>query len=342
MAPAEASSNLARYDGVRYGLRVPGNSLIEMYENTRAEGFGPEVKRRVMIGTYVLSAGYYDAYYLKAQKLRTLIARDFEQAYERCDVVLTPTTPSTAFAIGEKQDDPIAMYLNDVVHGAGLPGRPARHLCAGGPGRRRPAARPAADRPPVRRGDPVPRRRRPGDLRRLRCQTGADGGMIRRLGPEDATAFAEIRLEALARHPDAFGSDVETESAWPPERFAERLTTSAMFAYEEDGALLGVAGFYAEAARKMHHRGALWGMYVRDQARGKGIGARLVEAVLEYACDRVEQLHLNVAVENTAALALYERYGFRIYGTEPRAMKIGDRYVDAHQMALIFAEPAAG
>ena len=126
VAPAEASSNLARYDGVRYGLRVPGNSLIEMYENTRAEGFGTEVKRRLMIGTYVLSAGYYDAYYLKAQKLRTLIARDFEQAYERCDVVLTPTTPSTAFAIGEKQDDPIAMYLNDVftvpASLAGLPG----------------------------------------------------------------------------------------------------------------------------------------------------------------------------------------------------------------------------
>ncbi len=126
VAPAEASSNLARYDGVRYGLRVPGNSLIEMYENTRAAGFGAEVKRRVMIGTYVLSAGYYDAYYLKAQKLRTLIARDFEQAYERCDVVLTPTTPSTAFAIGDKQDDPIAMYLNDVftvpASLAGLPG----------------------------------------------------------------------------------------------------------------------------------------------------------------------------------------------------------------------------
>ena len=126
VAPAEASSNLARYDGVRYGLRVPGNSLIEMYENTRAEGFGAEVKRRVMIGTYVLSAGYYDAYYLKAQKLRTLIARDFERAYETCDVVLTPTAPSTAFAIGEKQDDPIAMYLNDVftvpASLAGLPG----------------------------------------------------------------------------------------------------------------------------------------------------------------------------------------------------------------------------
>ncbi|MEM8588369.1 MAG: Asp-tRNA(Asn)/Glu-tRNA(Gln) amidotransferase subunit GatA [Pseudomonadota bacterium] len=126
VAPAEASSNLARYDGVRYGLRVPGNSLIEMYENTRAEGFGQEVKRRVMIGTYVLSAGYYDAYYLKAQKLRTLIARDFEAAYQKCDVLLTPTAPSTAFKVGDKQDDPIAMYLNDVftvpANLAGLPG----------------------------------------------------------------------------------------------------------------------------------------------------------------------------------------------------------------------------
>jgi aspartyl-tRNA(Asn)/glutamyl-tRNA(Gln) amidotransferase subunit A len=125
VAPAEASSNLARYDGVRYGQRVPGNSLIEMYENTRAEGFGQEVKRRVMIGTYVLSAGYYDAYYLKAQKLRTLIARDFDAAYEKCDVLLTPTAPSTAFKIGEKSD-PIAMYLNDVftvpANLAGLPG----------------------------------------------------------------------------------------------------------------------------------------------------------------------------------------------------------------------------
>lgn len=126
VAPAEASSNLARYDGVRYGLRVPGKSLNEMYENTRAEGFGREVQRRVMIGTYVLSAGYYDAYYLKAQKVRTLIARDFTEAYKRCDVILTPTAPSAAFPLGEKQDDPIAMYLNDVftvpASLAGLPG----------------------------------------------------------------------------------------------------------------------------------------------------------------------------------------------------------------------------
>jgi aspartyl-tRNA(Asn)/glutamyl-tRNA(Gln) amidotransferase subunit A len=126
IAPAEASSNLARYDGVRFGLRVPGGSLDEMYENTRAEGFGAEVRRRVMIGTYVLSAGYYDAYYLKAQRVRSLIAHDFTEAYRKCDVILTPTAPSGAFAIGEKADDPIAMYLNDVftvtVNLAGLPG----------------------------------------------------------------------------------------------------------------------------------------------------------------------------------------------------------------------------
>ena len=125
IAPAEASSNLARYDGVRFGLRVPGESLDEMYEATRAQGFGAEVRRRILIGTYVLSAGYYDAYYLKAQKVRALIARDFDEAFKSCDVLLTPTAPSAAFAIGEKSDDPVAMYLNDVftvtVNLAGLP-----------------------------------------------------------------------------------------------------------------------------------------------------------------------------------------------------------------------------
>ena len=124
--PAEASSNLARYDGMRYGLRVPGEDLIDTYARTRAAGFGKEVRRRVMIGTYVLSAGYYDAYYLKAQQVRTLIKRDFEQAFEQVDLVLTPATPSPAFRIGDKMDDPIAMWLNDVftVTGnlAGLPG----------------------------------------------------------------------------------------------------------------------------------------------------------------------------------------------------------------------------
>jgi aspartyl-tRNA(Asn)/glutamyl-tRNA(Gln) amidotransferase subunit A len=132
IAPAEASSNLARYDGVRFGLRVPGDSLDEMYEKTRAAGFGAEVRRRVLIGTYVLSAGYYDAYYLKAQRVRTLIARDFAAAFERCDCLLTPTAPSAAFAIGDKSDDPIAMYLNDVFTvPADLAGLPAISVPAG-------------------------------------------------------------------------------------------------------------------------------------------------------------------------------------------------------------------
>ncbi|MAS15125.1 MAG: Asp-tRNA(Asn)/Glu-tRNA(Gln) amidotransferase GatCAB subunit A [Nitratireductor sp.] len=129
VAPAEASSNLARYDGVRYGLRVPGKDIADMYEQTRAAGFGREVKRRIMIGTYVLSAGYYDAYYLKAQKVRTLIKRDFEQVFdEGVDAILTPATPSAAFGIADQDmaSDPVKMYLNDIftvtVNMAGLPG----------------------------------------------------------------------------------------------------------------------------------------------------------------------------------------------------------------------------
>jgi aspartyl-tRNA(Asn)/glutamyl-tRNA(Gln) amidotransferase subunit A len=128
VAPAEASSNLARYDGVRYGLRVPGRDIIDMYQKTRAEGFGPEVRRRIMIGTYVLSAGYYDAYYVRAQKVRTLIKKDFEDCFAAgINAILTPATPSAAFAIGEKgEGDPVEMYLNDVftvtVNMAGLPG----------------------------------------------------------------------------------------------------------------------------------------------------------------------------------------------------------------------------
>jgi len=126
VAPAEASSNLARYDGVRYGLREKGSDVTSMYENTRAAGFGQEVKRRILIGTYVLSAGYYDAYYLKAQKVRTLIKRDFDSAFEAVDAILTPTTPGPAFALGEKSGDPVEMYLNDIftvtVNMAGLPG----------------------------------------------------------------------------------------------------------------------------------------------------------------------------------------------------------------------------
>ncbi len=126
VAPAEASSNLARYDGMRYGLRVDGANLTETYEQTRAAGFGEEVKRRILIGTYVLSAGYYDAYYIKALKVRRRIAEDFDQAFEKVDALLTPTAPSAAFALGENADDPVAMYLNDIftvtVNLAGLPG----------------------------------------------------------------------------------------------------------------------------------------------------------------------------------------------------------------------------
>ena len=125
VAPAEASSNLARYDGVKYGLRTDGNNLIDMYEKTRSEGFGDEVKRRIMIGTYVLSSGYYDAYYLKAQKVRKLIKNDFDEVFNKVDAILTPSTPTSAFQIGEKKNDPVSMYLNDIftvpVNLAGLP-----------------------------------------------------------------------------------------------------------------------------------------------------------------------------------------------------------------------------
>jgi len=139
VAPAEASSNLARYDGVKYGFRSKGENLIDMYEKTRSEGFGDEVKRRIMIGTYVLSSGYYDAYYLKAQKVRRLIKNDFDEAYKKVDAILTPSTPSSAFKIGEKTNDPVSMYLNDIftvpINLAGLPAIsiPAGHDKAGYP-----------------------------------------------------------------------------------------------------------------------------------------------------------------------------------------------------------------
>ena len=139
VAPAEASSNLARYDGVKYGFRAKGENLIDMYEKTRSEGFGPEVQRRIMIGTYVLSSGYYDAYYLKAQKVRKLIKNDFDEAYKKVDAILTPSTPSSAFKIGEKKNDPVSMYLNDIftvpVNLAGLPALsiPAGHDASGYP-----------------------------------------------------------------------------------------------------------------------------------------------------------------------------------------------------------------
>jgi aspartyl-tRNA(Asn)/glutamyl-tRNA(Gln) amidotransferase subunit A len=127
IAPSEASANLARYDGVKYGARIDeAEDLVEMYKRTRAEGFGAEVKRRIMIGTYALSAGYYDAYYLKAQKVRTLIKQDFEQAFEDVDVLVSPTAPTTAFKLGDKSQDPLSMYLVDLmtipVNLAGLPG----------------------------------------------------------------------------------------------------------------------------------------------------------------------------------------------------------------------------
>ena len=126
VAPAEASSNLARYDGVKYGFRIEGENLIDMYEKTRSAGFGDEVKRRIMIGTYVLSSGYYDAYYLKAQKVRRLIKNDFNNVFQKVDAILTPSTPSSAFKIGDKSNDPVSMYLNDIftvpVNLAGLPG----------------------------------------------------------------------------------------------------------------------------------------------------------------------------------------------------------------------------
>ncbi|QVM83378.1 Asp-tRNA(Asn)/Glu-tRNA(Gln) amidotransferase subunit GatA [Novosphingobium decolorationis] len=134
IAPAEASSNLARYDGVRYGLRdLPeGANLQDMYAATRAAGFGDEVKRRILIGTYVLSAGFYDAYYTQAQKVRTLISQDFQKAFEECDVILAPTTPTPAFALGENVDDPLSMYLNDVFSvPASLAGLPAMSVPAG-------------------------------------------------------------------------------------------------------------------------------------------------------------------------------------------------------------------
>ena len=139
VAPAEASSNLARYDGVKYGFRSKGENLIDMYEKTRSAGFGDEVKRRIMIGTYVLSSGYYDAYYLKAQKVRRLIKNDFDEAYKKVDAILTPSTPSSAFKIGEKTNDPVSMYLNDIftvpINLAGLPAIsiPAGHDKAGYP-----------------------------------------------------------------------------------------------------------------------------------------------------------------------------------------------------------------
>ena len=145
IAPAEASSNLARYDGVRFGHRVEGADLADLYERTRADGFGEEVRRRILIGTYVLSAGYYDAYYTRAQKVRALILRDFTEAFREVDALLTPTTPNAAFALGAKVDDPVTMYLNDVFTVPGRPGRRSRPVRARRAGRGRAAAWVAGD-----------------------------------------------------------------------------------------------------------------------------------------------------------------------------------------------------
>src|SRR5439155_5654308 len=126
VAPAEASANLARYDGIRYGPRLGNGTVMENYLATRGRGFGPEVKRRIMLGTYALSAGYYDAYYVKAQKVRTLIKQEFDRVFEKVDAIVTPTSPTVAFKIGQKVNDPLSMYLNDIftlpVNISGLPG----------------------------------------------------------------------------------------------------------------------------------------------------------------------------------------------------------------------------
>lgn len=159
--------------------------------------------------------------------------------------------------------------------------------------------------------------------------------MIRRLGPEDAAAYAEIRLEGLRLAPDAFGSDAETEQSWSVDRYADQLTRNAVFGFEEPGVLLGVAGFFELSGIKRCHRGVLWGMYVRADARGRGIGAQLIECVLHHARGRVEQVHLDVSVGNATALALYQRCGFRSYGIEPHTLKVDDRYIDTHMMVHI-------
>ena len=177
IAPAEASSNLARYDGVRYGHRAKigaNEGITAMYERTRAEGFGAEVRRRVMIGTYVLSAGYYDAYYLRAQKVRTLIKRDFETVFAGgVDAILTPATPSAAFGIGELADaDPVADVPQRRLHRDGEPGRPARRLGAGRARRGGPAARAAGDRPALGRGGDARRGLRAGERERICCKAG--------------------------------------------------------------------------------------------------------------------------------------------------------------------------
>ncbi len=172
IAPSEASANLARYDGVKYGYSYQeGSGMWDNMERTRGLGFGPEVKRRIMLGTYALSAGYYDAYYLKAQKVRTLIRREFDAAFERCDIIVAPTTPTVAFPLGAKTDDPLQMYLNDIftlpVNIAALPA--LSQPCGFVEGH---ACRPSAHRQAVRRSDAAARRRRlPASHRLARAAT---------------------------------------------------------------------------------------------------------------------------------------------------------------------------
>ena len=169
LAPAEASSNLARFDGVRYGLRERADDLLSMYTRTRHDGFGPEVKRRIMLGTYALSAGYYDAYYGRAQQVRTKIAEDFRAAFERFDFIVTPTSPGVAFELGAKTDDPWAMYLNDYCTvPISLAGLPAISIPSGCP-----RACPSASRSPARRSARTASSTRPTRSSRRSASTAA-------------------------------------------------------------------------------------------------------------------------------------------------------------------------
>ena len=218
IATAEASSNLARYDGVRYGYRAtlePQDGLRRMYERTRDEGFGPEVKRRIMLGTYVLSAGYYDAYYLKAQQVRTLIRRDYEQAFAHVDAVAMPTAPTPAFRLGEKASDPLQMYLADIFTvSANLAGLPAISVPCGMSGEGLPTG-PAVDRPRVGRGDAAARRRRL-PARHAVAPTGAERDLdsVRRgpnlVGPNPSGSAAEAEASASARYTPAAAGRLTT------------------------------------------------------------------------------------------------------------------------------------
>ena len=274
VAPAEASSNLARYDGVRYGLREPASDIVGVYEKTRAKGFGAEVRRRLMIGTYVLSAGYYDAYYVRAQKIRTLIRRDFERVFaDGVDAVLTPATPSAAFGIGEKgSDDPVEMYLNDVftvtVNMAGLPGlvAPAGLSSEGLP------LGTAAHRPPVRRGDAVQSRR--SDRAVGRPRQAARGMVVTMIaGPDDCQTLGEVRAGI-----DAVDDEIVALLARRM-RYVERAAALK--------AAAGVAAHVPERRRQVMLR-------VEAAARKSGLApdlaATLWTAIIDWATAREESL----------------------------------------------------